>query len=307
MKLVLVVIVGLLLPASLAQAWNLGGHMTTGAIAYNRLMETDPAAVDQILEILKSHPDYDEWEHIIHDIPEPYQDRVIFMMAARWPDDVRGEDEDRGTWHYINHPYSPDGIPTPNGPPGGQEDLYFAYRLNLQIIEANGSDSAKAVALCWLFHLMGDSHMPLHVAELFSNTFPEGENGATRCYIKATAGADSISLHQFWDGLVQGSSRTRNVAIKARVISNAYPAASLSELESVFNETDFARKWCEVESLTLAKDAAYRHSGTLLDLSPSKNTAKPLPSGYAAAVEPIAHKRAALSGYRLALLLSSQF
>ena len=38
------------------------------------------------------------------------QDLYLFMMAARWADDIGGNKEsDRGRWHYTNIPYKPEG------------------------------------------------------------------------------------------------------------------------------------------------------------------------------------------------------
>ena len=35
----------------------------------------------------------------------------------------------------------------------------------------------RAVAMCWVFHLIGDAHQPLHVTQLYSTQFPKGDRG----------------------------------------------------------------------------------------------------------------------------------
>ena len=43
---------------------------------------------------------------------EQDQDRFLFMLAARWPDDIRGDSAfDHPLWHYIDYPYKPRGQP----------------------------------------------------------------------------------------------------------------------------------------------------------------------------------------------------
>jgi len=42
----------------------------------------------------------------------------------------------------------------------------------------NGTDPGrKAIALAWLFHLVGDIHQPLHTAQLFTVDYPKGDRG----------------------------------------------------------------------------------------------------------------------------------
>jgi hypothetical protein len=48
-------------------------------------------------------------------------DKMLFMLAARWADDIRTWDkaQHRGPWHYIDWPFKPDGQPgsVQTGPP----------------------------------------------------------------------------------------------------------------------------------------------------------------------------------------------
>ena len=46
-------------------------------------------------------------------LPEPDRDEMLFMLAARWADDIRTRDkaESRLPWHYIDFPFKPEGEP----------------------------------------------------------------------------------------------------------------------------------------------------------------------------------------------------
>ena len=45
----------------------------------------------------------------------------------------------------------------------------------------NGNDAErKAIALAWLFHLVGDVHQPLHTAQLFTIDYPNGDRGGRK-------------------------------------------------------------------------------------------------------------------------------
>jgi hypothetical protein len=45
--------------------------------------------------------------------PESERTEILFMLTARWADDIRRRDgeQDRPRWHYINLPFKPDGEP----------------------------------------------------------------------------------------------------------------------------------------------------------------------------------------------------
>ena len=88
--LVLVTFSALALPAS---AWNIPGHMLSAAIAYQVLLQENPQSIDKVKSVLERHPWYaNQWQARLEDVPVADRDLVLFMQAARWPDDM-----DRGT------------------------------------------------------------------------------------------------------------------------------------------------------------------------------------------------------------------
>lgn len=233
-------------------------------------------------------------------------EQVLFMLVARWSDDIRGNaDFDRPEWHYINEPYKPAGQPASRlirNPDLDADNILNAFQENLSILRNSSDDSERAVALCWLFHLIGDVHQPLHTAALFTTEYPDGDRGGTRFYIRTRQNAQPISLHKFWDDLILGSERFRTVRNQATELSlsPSYGRDALPEL----SEKQFDN-WAKLESFEIVKEIAYRN-GTLSG-SPDKDSAEVLPADYASSVKEVAERRAVLAGYRIADLLQQSF
>jgi hypothetical protein len=302
----LVGILLVLVAVSSALAWNKAGHMVAGAIAYADLQQNHPETLARVVALLKTHPHFaTKWAPRLaqfHLTPEE-QALSLFMLAARWPDDIR-EDPifHHGPWHYINLPYKPEGQPAsvqPVDPP--PDNILQAYQTNLDILRIPAPASTKAVAFCWVFHLIGDVHQPLHAVALFTTQFPppEGDRGGTRFYIRAPEGAHTISLHTFWDDLILGSERfqsVRNTATALR-LQPEHARAQLPELR----ETSFEH-WAKQESFSVAKEHAYRNGQ--LQGSREQHHGEVLPADYIETVQPLAERRIVLAGYRLADVLA---
>ena len=161
-------------------AWNRAGHMVTGAIAYDDLQKTSPATVARVVAILRQHPQYESrWKPQMEGMSEQDQERYLFMLAARWPDDIRGDKAfDHPTWHYIDYLYRPSGQPASlPGPPPAAEDIVESVSAERRDRAERAPDAQKAVALCWIFHLMGDAHQPLHAVALVHHAIPHGGSG----------------------------------------------------------------------------------------------------------------------------------
>jgi len=299
----------LLVVISSALAWNKAGHMVSGAIAYADLKQTSPQTLARVIALLKTHPHFEtKWAPRLQQsgLSPEEQDLSLFMLAARWPDDIRQDPAfHHGAWHYINLPYKPEGQPaTVHTVDPASENILRAYQTNLDVLRSTASESTKAVALCWVFHLVGDVHQPLHTITLFTTQFPttEGDRGGTRFYIRARAGAHTISLHTFWDDLIIGSERFQSIRNKATELrlQPDHARAQLPEL----TETHFDQ-WAKEESFRLAKEQAYRNGQ--LRGSTDKDQGEVFPGDYIAVVNPLAERRIVLAGYRLADVLKQRF
>jgi len=88
--------------------------MLSAAIAYQVLQQENPQTIEKVKAALEKHPWYaNQWQARLQDVPVADRDMMLFLQAARWPDDVRLRDKQhhRATWHYINWPFKPDGQP----------------------------------------------------------------------------------------------------------------------------------------------------------------------------------------------------
>jgi hypothetical protein len=67
-------------------AWNIPGHMLSGAIAYQVLQQENPATIEKVNAVLEKHPWYaNQWQARLQVAPTGDRVLVLFMQAARWP------------------------------------------------------------------------------------------------------------------------------------------------------------------------------------------------------------------------------
>jgi hypothetical protein len=300
----LLILVSITLGASQsALAWNKAGHMVSGAIAFRELKDSDPQALGKVIEIFKSHPDYQtKWLPAIKkQIGMKNHDQYVFMFAARWADDIRDNpDLHCGSCHFINYPFRPSGQPdsvTVKEPQAVNVEQAFEEKLRIAK-DSNSNPADRAMAIAWIFHLVGDVHQPLHTSALFTTDFPNGDMGGNIFFIRLKADQPTKRLHSLWDGLVIDSERFQAVSNKAAELRSrtSHKRAALREL----SERDF-HHWSKEESFWAAKVHAYR-SGTLKG-STDENNGEVLPSDYINVVKPLAERRCVLAGYRLADIL----
>lgn len=293
-----------LLAAWPSAAWNRAGHMVTGGIAYDDLQRSSPTTIARVLAILRQHPQYESrWKPQMAEMSEPNQGRLLFMLAARWPDDIRGDKAfDHPTWHYIDFLYRPPGQPASlPGPPPAAEDILKAFRLNSMVLRSTAPDDQKAIALCWIFHLIGDSHQPLHAVSLVTTQFPMGDQGGNLFYIRPDPAKPATqNLHSYWDGMVLAEDQYAPAVQLAGLIQNSHSRSSLGELK----ETDF-ETWTRKESFDLAVSTAYRKGK--LKSGPDRDHGVALPPKYHSVAKRIADRRVALAGYRMAAFLRALF
>jgi len=155
-----------------ASAWNIPGHMLSGAIAYQLLQQESPQTIDKVKTVREKHPWYaNQWQARFQDVPVTDHGLVLFMQTARWADDIRSSDKQqhRALWHYINWPFKPEGQP-PSVQTRELEvvNILTAMAENQRTMTTESDPERKAIALAWLFHLVGDIHQPLHTARSYS-------------------------------------------------------------------------------------------------------------------------------------------
>jgi hypothetical protein len=229
---IVIALVALVALAAPASAWNATGHYAIDLAVWRSL----PAAQrEKLSEILRHHPLYER--DLLAEKPEGVADAEwAFVRAGSWPDIVRDQNNPmhwvghKGNWHYTLVPFYPEGgqdlyVPTPEQPakPGEPWDSVSAWDYNLARLNNPGVPmSQRAVALCWVLHLGGDIHQPLHNVSTFSPDFPAGDRGGNdRMFL---IDGRPKNLHAIWDDLLGQSRQWTDVAAIADELAQLPPA-----------------------------------------------------------------------------------
>src|SRR5258706_3401168 len=282
-------------------AWNHAGHMASGAIAYRFLKQYSPATIIKFVKILKAHAQFaSRWQSKYDSLPDMQKDLFLFMAAARWPDDVKGTSYDHPDGHYyaIRVTFWPADTQPPK-----QDNSIVQFANNLNIVKSqSGNQGNKAVALCWVFHLMGDLHQPLHDVQLFSAAFPVGDNEAMDFLIKDPA----KDLHHYWDDVFLSEAKVNyKSSTWFSAVDDASKNAKTKNGGVVFSSTTLIdTKAFANEAIALAKSSAYKFKGK--PLKPGVKGGAPavaLPAGYSTEAGKVASKQLTLAGMRLAVVL----
>lgn len=196
-----------------ACAWNSIGHMAISKLAYDQLDESEQL---RLFKLLKTHPHYQAFLSAAK--PEGVSEAEwVVMRCSVWPDWVRPRRKDsrgplvtkysRGEDHYVNIPLIPPGdaeffagktLIDPDLP-----NILTALKSRCNDIKTKtAADEDKAVALCWVFHLIGDIHQPMHNVSYFSSdiAFRKGDLGGNKFGVKD--GTKRWKLHAYWDDLL---------------------------------------------------------------------------------------------------------
>jgi S1/P1 Nuclease len=294
-----------------ARAWNKPGHMLTGALAYYQLRERDPAAIPAIIALLQHHRAWPMWmDSLARDPTAGPQDRdlFVFMYAARFPDDFKGmPDYDKPRYdpqHYVDFPFKPAGQPSSvHTQPPEPVNVLEALPEHLRVLrDPHATPEAKAFALSFVFHLVGDVHQPLHAAQLFTTDYPTGDAGGNLVWVTVPGNARPWRLHGLWDGMVINSYSFGRIDAAARLLLSE-PAMRRAAFPQLADHDP--RHWARNESYVAAVRRAYLN-GTLQG-GTTEPTAKPVPAGYMSDARATADGRIVLAGYRLSDLLGARF
>jgi len=135
-------------------AGNIPGHMLSGAIAYQVLRQESPTTIPAVRLVVEKNPWYEiRWKVQLDKLPESERDKMLFMLAARWADDIRTLDkaESRLPWHYVDFPFKPEGEPAniqAMQPP--DETILTAIAESERVILSGSEPARQGIALSWL-------------------------------------------------------------------------------------------------------------------------------------------------------------
>jgi hypothetical protein len=325
-----------------AAAWNAAGHMQIALLAYDELPEDTRARLATLLE---AHPRFrdDFLPALPPDLSTPAERaRWLFAYAATWPDVARGQPAyDHATWHYVNLPLVLSGsalvsckqarreLPASErriaaisaerrargepGIPAGDSILAALPENQRTLADRSAQREARALALSWVLHLVGDAHQPLHAVALFtSGRFVTGDRGGNDILLRERG-----SLHRVWDGLLGEEATPRAVEaalVELRADRALWRAARLeaapSSLDAWIDEDcDLARRAVYVPAV-LSAVRRFEHEPPPVRPAAAGAAAPPpakpelsLRSAYYQHAAEKARHRAVLAALRLAALL----
>lgn len=278
-----------------AMAWSEETHMTTGAIAYDDLARSDPALLAQLDTIISAHPHYRALAAHAGALRGSQRMRVIFEWLARWPDDINGTAYEHRDWHYeLRVVYGRTWLwPFRNGKAGA------AFASNFETLSnANAPARDRAIALGWLIHIVGDIQQPLHAGHQMTSAFSMTDEAGSLAYIRKTAGATPVNLHQYWDksldvaGPVDATANRWSVALQRQI-----PRSTIAGLVHAGTPQQQFQSWLD-ESMYLATKAGYR--GTALSATATPADAPVATRRETRLVEQLSKRRVVTGGYRIA-------
>jgi hypothetical protein len=138
---------------SLAFGWGCDGHRVVSMIAWAELSDAARAGTTALL---RANP-----IDAAHRGCSPAS-RNVLADASTWADAVRENEPDTASWHYMNVPRDAARDELGRLCPFGR-CVVGALRRQVEILRSNASDAARARALRFVIHLVGDLHQPLHV------------------------------------------------------------------------------------------------------------------------------------------------
>jgi hypothetical protein len=281
-----------------ARAWDAPGHLATGDIAYDTLSASHPKTVAAIVAIMRDHPDRALFEQRLAGLSGKARERRLFALMAVWPDDARGTPQDHPEWHYALKVVAWTRFVFPFQVGGADK----AFRDKLAIArDPKAPGAQRAIALCWVMHLVGDLHQPLHTGHWLSWTYPKTDRGGTIAYVRPQPGGAPISIHYIWDMAPNrpAPNRYADADMMAARVEKSHPRPPHGDLKPDLQAS--LHGW-QKESWDLAKAEAYRDGAIKTD--PVQAKAPPLPAGYTDKMRGIADTRIAKAGYRLAEVLA---
>src|SRR5579864_8459869 len=275
----LIVLAGIVLASSADRAWgwNSIGHMAVSKLAYDQLSDGEKT---KLFNLLKSHPHYKQY--LAANRPDDISEAEwVIVRSSVWPDFVRPRQKDqrgsdvtrfsRGEEHYVNIPFiDPKDEKTFAGKTLIDPDITnilgaLRQRCN-DVRTRNAAPEDKAVAVCWIFHLIGDIHQPLHNVSYFSSNpaFVQGDLGGNKFGVKVNG--RKWKLHAYWDDLLgvdsdySDDSAAHQVQIykQAMVVAESLRGLALPETDKANLEKNRTFASWSQEGFELARTFAYQ-------------------------------------------------
>jgi hypothetical protein len=217
----------------------------------------------------------------------------------------------RPWWHFINEPVFLNDeerhqlerqikVNRRREPPQSDDDEFMnivqAIKNSARIVRDTSAPKEKrSVHLCWILHLVGDSHQPLHSVALYTtHRFRRGDHGGN--YLDFQHRWD---LHGFWDEQISTDESYETHQALADDLDRNRKLTDFGKKAAAVLEAD---NWID-ESIELAKRYAYTKE-VLQKVAAREGHSHlgplDLPATYKVEAENIAERRAVEAGHRLA-------
>ena len=245
-----------------AHAWGAVGHRLVAHLAAGEL---DPRARAEVARLLRGEAD------------------PTLAGIATWADELRDNpvagDPELGKrssrWHYVNLAEDDCGYRAIAHCPDG-DCVIEAIRRQRDILADNRqSDAARAQALKFLVHFVGDAHQPLHAG------YARDKGGNT---VQLQVGGKGSNLHRLWDSELIASAGMSEPAYLRHLQGMPLPSAARSDAND-------PAAWAEASCRVVLRDGFY-------PLRPK------LSPTYFAQWRPTADAQLRIAGHRLAMLLN---
>ncbi len=200
--------------------------------------------------------------------------------VASWADAVRSQLPSTGPWHYVDIQLT-DSSYIPSRDCANDECVIAAVATQVAILaDRSRPDSARAGALKFVVHFVGDLHQPLHAGERHD----KGGND-----VKVTFNGKATNLHALWDsGLLLSFGQTDAEIVQQ--LTEEISRRSARDIAAVSGGTVVS--WV-MESHDIARDVVYHNLPSSLDITPA----------YADAARPVIYERLLRGGVRLGATL----
>ena len=298
--LVVAIAAGTLVFGAPAWSWSEETHQTTGAIAWADLKARDPQALAALLTLAPSHPDYPLFAKAARRLSADMRERALFEWLARWPDDIRTGPYDQPKWHYeLRVVYGQTSLwPFRNGT--ASEGFATNYAL---LADRCASPPARAMAIGWLIHIIGDVQQPLHAGHQLTGDYSMTDRAGELAFVRRKPDGEPTNLHQYWDKTMERSGVVLPAGASdwATALARIWPRARLPELTRQGSPQEVFASYLD-ESAELARLVAYR--GTFLKASPDPALAPVVSDRENRVTLELAKRRIATSGYRIADVLA---
>lgn len=306
-----------MLPAVTSHAWDATGHRLSAYLAWEQLSDTEQSYA---IDTLQAHPRFrQDFQNAMPDnirrLSSMEQQRWMFGQAAVWPDLVRSfqgrlrTTYHRPEWHWIDGAWVR-GDATLQGnvyldtpalmPITGEanimreedaDNVLTALEFALYQLRHETRPDLRAIALCWLLHLVGDIHQPFHSGALVSaRLFPDGDRGGNSIRV-----ADS-NLHAVWDralrspGLMPLFHELRDESAPADFVPEFAPEQWLIESRIILHEYGYPQ--------------SVRNAIRRAEQSGNRRFVINLPPRYQQQMQDIATQRIMTTAWRSAALIS---